>query len=178
MNIADIISRSVYKYLPFFSAERQKNILRYRFNADRNRTIWAELLIRYAISRKFSLPFEKILIDRDKDGKPFIVGNWLEISLSHSGNWVACSFGEVPNGIDVETNSTDALEIAKNFYTADEYKNLCNLYGEERNLQFLKYWTIKESRFKCTGNINFQENILERNFLLNDGAVIGVACKK
>ena len=104
-------------------------------------------------------------------------GNFFEISLSHSGNWVTCSFGNVPNGIDIEADSRDALEIAKNFFTAEEYKILCELSGQERNLQFLKFWTLKESRFKCKGDTNFAENITEKNFVLNDGAVVGFSCK-
>lgn len=175
MNIADVISQPIEKYLQFFSAKRQEKILSYKFNSDRNRTIFAEILLRYAISKKFSLPFEKIFIERDENGKPFVAGNFLEVSLSHSGNWVACSFGKVPNGIDVEIDSRDSLEIAKHFFTAEEYKTLCELSGEERNLQFLKYWTLKESYFKCTGDLNFDKKLVEKNFLLSDGAVVGVS---
>lgn len=178
MNIADKINKSVEKYLHLFSPERQEKILHYKFNADRNRTVFAELLARHAISKKINLPIEKIFIDRDKNGKPFVVGKFFEVSLSHSGNWVACSFGEVPNGVDIETDSRAALEIAENFFTADEYKNLCELSGEERNLQFLKYWTLKESRFKCTGDINFNEKFGEKNIVLNTETVLGICCKK
>lgn len=88
---------------------------------------------------------------------------------------MACSFGEVPNGVDIENDSRDALEIAKNFFPLAEYKILQKLDGEERNLQFLKYWTLKESRFKCTGDINFNENLLEKNFILQDGTVVGIS---
>ena len=174
MNIADIINQPVEKYLHFFSSERQKNILRYKFNADRNRTVFAEMLLRYAIGKKISLPIEKIFIERDENGKPFLVENSFEISLSHCENWVACSFGNSPNGIDIESDSRDALDIAKNFFTTEEYKNLCELNDEERNLQFLKYWTLKESRFKCFGDINFNENFSEKNFILDDGTVVGL----
>ena len=175
MNIAAVLNEPVEKYLPLFSLERQKNILRYKFNADRNRTIFAEMLLRYAISKKFSLPIEKIIIERTNAGKPYVVGNFLEISLSHCGDWVACSFGEVPNGVDIENDSADALEIAKSFFPLAEYKILQKLDGEERNLQFLKYWTLKESRFKCTGDINYNENLLEKNFILQDGTVVGIS---
>ena len=88
MNISEILNQLIDRYLKFFSDKRQKNILRNKFNADRNRTVWAELLLRYSISKKFSVPFEKILVDRDESGKPFLIGNFLEITLSHSGNWV------------------------------------------------------------------------------------------
>lgn len=70
MNIAAVLNEPVEKYLPLFSLERQKNILRYKLNADRNRTIFAEVLLRYAISKKFSLPIEKIIIERTNAGKP------------------------------------------------------------------------------------------------------------
>lgn len=175
MNIAAVLNRSVEKYLPLFSIERQKKILRYKFNADRNRTVWAELLARYVVSKKLSLPMEKIFIGRDDNGKPFVIGNLLEISLSHCGDWVACSVGNVPNGVDIENDTSAALEIAQNFFTADEYKNLCDLSGAERNLQFLKYWTLKESRFKCTGSINYNEKLFESNFILSDGTVAGIS---
>jgi len=178
MNIADILNQPIEKYLHFFSRERQKNILRYKFNADRNRTIFAELLVRSVIAKKVSQPMEKIFIDRDENGKPFVVGNFFEISLSHCENWVACSLGNVPNGIDIESDSRDALEIAKNFFTAEEYKNLCALNSEERKLQFLKYWTLKESCFKCTGELNFGGYFGCKNFILNGGTVLSVYCDR
>lgn len=178
MNIADVIHHPVDKYLSFFSEKRQRKILRYKFNADRNRTVFAELLLRYAISQKYSLPFEKIVIDRDENGKPFLVGNFLEVSLSHSGDWVACSFGKCRNGIDIETDASNALEIAENFFTEDEYKILYDLKGATRNLQFLKFWTMKESRFKCKGDINFDDNFVEKHFILSDGAVVGISYQK
>ena len=61
MNIADIINQPIEKYLHFFSAERQKKILRCKFNADRNRTIFAELLLRYEIGKKFPCRLKKFL---------------------------------------------------------------------------------------------------------------------
>lgn len=178
MNIADVLQQPVDEYLHLFSPVRQRAILLYKFNADRNRTVWAELLIRNVLSKKLSLPFNKIIIDRDKNGKPYVVDDSTEISLSHSGNWVACSLGDAPNGIDIETDSTDALEIAKYYFTQTEYQNLCALDEEKRSLQFLKIWTLKESCFKCSGNVNFDNNIAGRNFLLNDGTVMGIATNK
>lgn len=175
LNVAAILQQPVGEYLNLFSAARQRAILRYRFNADRNRTIWAELLIRHVLSKKFSAPVE---IGRDESGKPYVVGRAVEISLTHSGNWVACSFGSEPNGVDIETDTTDALEIAEHFFTAAEFETLNALTGAARRLQFLKFWTLKESCFKCTGGTDFENNIAGRNFVLADGAVLGVAGNK
>ena len=118
---ADISARlndSVDDLLKLFSIERQKKILSYRFNADRNRTIWAELLVRQAVAEKFSCPLEKVQVYRDATGKPHIADLPVEISLSHAGNWVVCSVGEIKSGVDVEIDSTDALEIAERFFFA------------------------------------------------------------
>ncbi len=54
VNIAAQLNQSVDDWLKYFSVERREKILSYRFNADRNRTLWAELLVRHIIAEKFS----------------------------------------------------------------------------------------------------------------------------
>lgn len=54
VNIAAQLNQSVDDWLKYFSVERWEKILSYRFNADRNRTLWAELLVRHIIAEKFS----------------------------------------------------------------------------------------------------------------------------
>ena len=56
MNISEQLNNPIDDYLKFFSSPRQEKILSYRFNADRNRTTLAELLVRYVIAEKFSAP--------------------------------------------------------------------------------------------------------------------------
>lgn len=125
VNISARLNDSVDNLLKFFSVERQKKILSYRFNADRNRTVWAELPARYVVAEKFSCPLEKVQVFRDANGKPHIKDFTAEISLSHAGNWIVCTFGEVESGVDVEVDSTGALEIAEKFFLPSEYDNKC-----------------------------------------------------
>ena len=185
VNIAAQLNQPVDDWLKFFLSERQKKILSYRFNADRNRTLWAELLVRYAVAEKFSCAFEKVQVYRDATGKPHIADLPAEISLSHAGNWVVCSVGEGQSGVDVEIDSTDALEIAKAFFLRSEYEKIISLPDKLRGRQFLIYWTLKESYFKLTGAENFLQadcekilsgasEIIGENFFLSDGAVGGV----
>ncbi|MBQ9897507.1 MAG: 4'-phosphopantetheinyl transferase superfamily protein [Synergistaceae bacterium] len=193
-NIASRLDRPVDKYLKFFTPERQARIMRYKFNADRNRTLWAELLARKIISRKLNINFNKIIISRDESGKPFINNinnNKLNFSISHSGDYIAVSVGENLNGVDIETRARDNLDlnIAKRFFLPHEYNYLLNLNQDLQDLQteFLKIWTLKESCLKCL-NLNewtqvdtFQllnskyNNAAGQNFILPDfKAVIGV----
>ena len=191
-NIASRLDRPVDKYLKFFTPERQARIMRYKFNADRNRTLWAELLARKIISRKLNINFNKIIISRDESGKPFINNinnNKLNFSISHSGDYIAVSVGENLNGVDIETRARDHLDlnIAKRFFLPHEYNYLLNLNQDLQQQEFLKIWTLKESCLKCL-NLNewtqvdtFQllnskyNNAAGQNFILPDfKAVIGV----
>ena len=189
VDISARLNDSVDDWLKFFSSERREKILAYRFNADRNRTLWAELLARRVVAEKFSCPLEKVQLYRDAKGKPRVADLPVEISLSHAGSWVACSVGDVQSGVDVEFDSTDAIDIAERFFLPSEYEKIISLNETLRGRQFLRYWTLKESYFKLTGVENFlhvdSEKILDgdggvvgKNFFLNDGAVVGVCTYK
>lgn len=183
VNISARLDLPVEDWLKFFTSERQEKILAYRFNADRNRTIWAELLARYAVSERFACAIEKVRVYRDSTGKPHIAGLPVEISLSHAGDWAVCSVGK--SGVDVEVDSTGALEIAERFFLPCEFEKIISLPEDLQRRQFLIYWTLKESYFKLTGDENFlcvdcekllggRAEIIGRNFFLRDGAVVGV----
>ena len=185
VNISERLSRPVDDWLRLFSSERRKKILSYRFNADRNRSLWAELLARYAVAESFSYSIKKVQVYRDAFGKPHIADLPVEISLSHAGDWVICSVGSQKSGVDVEVNSTDAEEIAEKFFLPSEYNKILSLPKSLQGRQFLIYWTLKESYFKLTGNKNFlradcekildgKQDVIGKNFFLNDGAVVGV----
>lgn len=185
VNISAQLNNPIDDWLKFFSSERQEKILSYRFNAERNRTAWAELLVRYVVAEKFSCPIEKIRVYRDARGKPHIADFPVEISLSHAGSWIVCTVGEIQSGVDVEVDSTNALEISQNFFLPDEYKKIISLPENMRERQFLIYWTLKESYFKLTGAEDFLKadcekilsgagEVVGKNFFLNDGAVVGI----
>ena len=188
-NISESLNQPVDDWLKYFSAERSEKILLYRFNADRNRTLWAELMTRYVVAEKFSCLFEKVQVYRDATGKPHIAKLPVEISLAHAGDWVVCSVGDVKSGVDVEFDSTDALEIAERFFLPSEFEKIISLPKSLQGRQFLIYWTLKESYFKLTGDKNFLQadcekilagtgKIVGKNFFLNDGSVGGVCVSK
>ena len=191
LKLTSRLEEPVEKFLHYFTARRQEKILRYKFAADRNRTVWAELLVRSIIAKKISRTVEEIQIERDEKGKPYVIDSSLKISLAHSKNWAACSVGESPNGIDVEEDFADALAIAENFFQPHEYRQLCKLDGRARTEKFLSLWTTKESFAKFTGRgidenfavIDAEEilsgcgTIVGKNFFFN-GAVVGLCSER
>ena len=163
LDLSSHLEAPVEPYLEFFSEERRAAILRYRFPSDRNRTVWAELLVRWLIAGRTGRGLRDIIIARDEQGKPYWEGGTgprsgfpaeLHFSLSHSGHWAACSLGTEPNGVDVETDRRIDLNIARHFFLTEEYEALraLSLNGtEEWHQAFLRDWTLKESCLKCLG---------------------------
>ncbi|MBR2209284.1 MAG: 4'-phosphopantetheinyl transferase superfamily protein [Synergistaceae bacterium] len=178
--------KPVDEYLKFFSPERVQKILRYRFNSDRNRTIFAELLARKLIAGRTGKSFDEIKIFRDDRGKPFCGEQGIFFSLSHSGDWVACSIGTSPNGVDVENIDRKAdIRVAERFFLRNEFEILKSLDEPERTRKFFEFWTLKEACLKCLNlrdwsGVDCERLIREghgRNFFI-DNAVVGFFAEK
>lgn len=176
VNIGDQLGQGVEPYLRRFPEERQRAILRYRSSADRNRTLWAELLARWLIAERTGQA--EVSIERDERGKPYSPSmRGVEFSISHSGPWVACSLGGAVNGVDVETDRGLSLDLAKHFFPEREYLTLKELSEHDPmgwRAAFLRCWTLKESYAKCTGRglADVLRNV-EREALLRGEAGIG-----
>ena len=190
LNIKSILNAPVTKYLDKFTPERREKILRYKLNPDRNRTVHAELLAKNVIAKIANTDPDSIQISRDINGKPYCNIPGIFLSLSHSGEWVACSVGDSPNGIDVEKSSNKiGIKIAKRFFLPNEYAQILKLYeanNQDWTRKFLEYWTLKESCLKCENlrdwsNVDCEKllhdpnlEIAGRNFHLQNNYVLGI----
>ena len=85
LDLSDRLEAPVEPYLTFFSEERRAAILRYRFPSDRNRTVWAELLVRWLIAQRTGCGLRDVVISRDEQGKPYWEG--LSFSISPSNEY-------------------------------------------------------------------------------------------
>ena len=127
-------------YLSLIPAASHPRVLRYRQNADRQRTLLAEVLLRHLLSENPGPPTHAFVILREPNGKPFLDGKVAQISLSHAANWCAAAVSVRPVGIDVETNAVSE-EIASRFFAPGE----AAAAASER----LRLWTLKEAHCKC-----------------------------
>ena len=186
LNIKSRLDEPVDEYLKFFSEERVQKILRYKFNSDRNRTIFAELLARKLIAERTGKNFTEIKIFRDENGKPYCEESGIFFSLSHSGEWVACSIGGYENGIDVEILDRKIdINIAKRFFLKKEFEILKSLDEPGRTKKFLEFWTLKEAALKCLNlrewsNIDCEKLICDgqgKNFFAEGDLIIGICAK-
>jgi 4'-phosphopantetheinyl transferase len=97
-------------------------------------------------------------ITTSENGAPVLVscdGNpgKMQISLSHSQQWAACSVAEVAVGLDLEVQSRPRnLEaLAQHVFSPEENAQLHAIPVNQREEAFYRYWTLKEARGKQRG---------------------------
>lgn len=92
---------------------------------------------------------------RSASGQPFLEGAAApRISLSHSGDWVACAAGHVQRlGVDLEqARHRDWVAVAPLALHANEAQWVLDAQGLEREMRALQCWTCKEALVKATGS--------------------------
>ncbi|MBR5973555.1 MAG: 4'-phosphopantetheinyl transferase superfamily protein [Clostridiales bacterium] len=151
VNISDIREiREVPDLLELVSSERKGKIARFRFEKDKIRCLFAEVLLRYALQNQYDI--SNPVIGRDQYGKPYLADHpELFFNLSHSGDWVVCGIGDQKLGIDVERMEQIDLSIADDQFSMEEATYLSSLPKEEKLSSFYTIWTLKESFTKLDG---------------------------
>ncbi len=140
--------------------ERREKTDRIRSGRDKRLSLGAELLLMYGLSRlgifKDGQEPENILRYRyGENGKPYLDGMGMEdiyFNLSHSGETAVCAIAPCEVGCDVERIRDRGMAVARRFFDAEEYKRIVSLEEEkERQEMFCRFWTLKESFLKVTG---------------------------
>ena len=99
-------------------------------------------------------PAPPIPIEVDAAGKPFLP-SWraLHLSISHSGDWVACAVASVPVGLDIEPinprHSTE--DLIEQVCSKEERILFESLSADGRDRLFAELWTVKEAWLKRRG---------------------------
>jgi 4'-phosphopantetheinyl transferase len=133
------------------SAELAK-ATRYRFEADRARSIVARSALRIHLSRYTGVDANSILISAPEGTKPAAPLTDIQFNVSHAGDLVALVFASgIPVGIDVERIRPvrDARGIARRYFSPDEQREL-ERSGDPEDT-FFRIWTAKEALVKGTG---------------------------
>lgn len=167
-------SERLLRLLDRSERERQS---RFRLQADRDRHLLGRALSRLVLADRAGCAPEEVTFDlrcrsceeksrtgadggrsgpEGPHGKPVPSGTargW-EISVSHSGEWVALALTrEVPVGVDVERISeTRDLAGLAGYTLADDEQRAWNALAEkDRAGAFFGYWARKEALLKATG---------------------------
>lgn len=128
-------------------------IERFRFSADKQRSLIGDLIVRKFYSKELSLNSNKIEFEYNEHDKPTLKGfPKAHFNISHSGDFVVVAFSDCAVGIDIEKNKGNRLKVAKRFFTREELIDLFALESEEMQVNyFYQLWTLKESYMKAIG---------------------------
>lgn len=137
--------------------DRLQRVSAIRSRKERERSIFAGLLLRYAFldAGYDTTAWSAVEIEKGVYGKPYIKGyQGFHYGLSHSGEWVACAVDTAPVGIDIQEIRPWKMTLAKRFYHEEEYNRLLALEEVDQDRQteeFYSMWTAKESAVKLSG---------------------------
>ncbi|HFA48219.1 MAG TPA: 4'-phosphopantetheinyl transferase superfamily protein [Bacteroidetes bacterium] len=143
----------------------------------RRRLEW--LASRYLIHALLSdMPeWDRIPLVKDEFGKPHLHGSLLDLSFSHSSEFVAVIISKMKVGIDIQRFVPKITLLERKFMRAEESGSL----EEKTRLEHLHfYWGAKEALYKAYGRklLDWKENMLVEPFDYQEvGQTRGVVTK-
>lgn len=135
--------------------------------------ICARSLMDRVLANYLHIPPEKIVIQREITGRPFVANTNLDFNLSHSGDWAVMAVapsGRV--GIDVERTRQDRdfRAITTRYFAKSETLALLAIHNPEKaSAYFYDLWTAKEAALKAMGT--GIANGLEKTIILPSGNI-------
>jgi 4'-phosphopantetheinyl transferase len=174
-------------------------INRFKRPDDMQRSLLGEVICRKVISDKLSIPPDQIMINKSKNGKPYIrYTKNLFFNISHSGHWVVMAVSDTQVGIDIERIKSINLRVAERFFSEEEYRMIQNQPDEMKSDFFFTLWTLKESYLKLTGkgltkslssftikyfngnyliaDVNPDQKVFFKQYLIEKGYKLAVCC--
>ena len=81
-------------------------------------------LFRMGMQEQYGLDGEKITIERNAHGKPYLPGHpQICFNISHSGEYAACAFASIPIGMDLQQHRRAAWERMAERYFSTKTRN-------------------------------------------------------
>ncbi|MFC4854200.1 4'-phosphopantetheinyl transferase family protein [Actinophytocola glycyrrhizae] len=129
----------------------------YRREIDKFRFLTGRTLIRGVAALELGVSARDVVIDSScfgcgkPHGKPKVDG--LEVSISHSGDWVALALTEAaPVGVDVEeVRDAEVDDLARIALSPAELAVFRTVPPGDKKGAFFTYWSRKEAVVKATG---------------------------
>lgn len=146
--------------------KRQRKVGRISNTKTRNESIAAGLLLRYCLLKN-GYDDDRVVIS--ESGKPYIEGDRIFFSLSHSGEYAACSVENVPVGIDIQRIVDIKPAAVSRFCTEKEAEYLKN--SSDAATDAVKLWALKESWLKASGCSTKQA--FETGFMIKENGIQG-----
>lgn len=107
-------------------------------------------LLEYGLMEEYCLDKEKIILQKHKYGKPYLMGRKdIYFNISHCQGMAACGIWKRELGVDIEQIRPFRPQIISKVLTDNEILQL--EHSEKKEEFFLRFWTLKESFIKAIG---------------------------
>ena len=116
---------------------------------QRELSLLGDLLARRQAADLLGADPEELLLTQDENGRPFVPGQRVHISISHSGDQVCAAAALHPLGLDMELLRPVSDRLAEKVCSASELRWVSA--GPDHAERFLRLWTMKEAYGKFTG---------------------------
>lgn len=108
-----------------------------------------ETLLTEGFQKSFGIPYEEQFVEKGIHGKPLYKKKEIYFSISHTKELVAVACANLPVGVDLEQSRKISKRAIERSCSSREWEQLKS--AEDMETEFLKYWTLKESYVKMTG---------------------------
>ncbi len=171
LNISDIKKRTIKEFYNYLTEEDKKTYDNYVNIKRKKQFICGRILLDKLLKDKYNLKYDKVIIKKNKYGKPYISNYPIYFNISHSHNMVICVISENEIGIDLEKIRNINIKTIDQ-YAIDIEKEYILSNKRYINKKALKIYTLKEAYFKMKGtNLNNIKNIsftYNKEFSCND----------
>lgn len=144
--------------------EEKERIQKFAFKADAKSSMVGRLMMRKFAHLATGDAYDKIIIIRDKNGRPEIKNKpfAIDFNVSHQGKYTVLA-GEVGHnatiGVDIMSLEHKTGHQLKEFFrlmhrtfTTDEWNTILSSHlDEKRSAMFFRHWCLKESYTKAIG---------------------------
>lgn len=151
--LSDTEAFSDHFFYPYISRETRNKLMDYKNAKVRREKLTGESMLRILLQRIGGQPAKSWKVVRGECGKPYLTGTPVPLffNLSHSGDYVVCAIGDREMGVDIQKLGQGKLEVARRFFHPEEIRELEKWTGREQRDLFYRFWAIKESFLKYTG---------------------------
>ena len=131
----------------------------YKNSLRKKQFICGRILLNKLLKNYYNIEYKDVIINNNKNGKPYIRNYPIYFNISHSNNYVICVISNNEIGVDIEKIKTTNIRTISQYATNDEIKYI---FSNKKNInkRAIEIYTLKESFFKMKGlNLNNIKNI-------------------
>ena len=148
-NISEYEDSGIYardlEYIRILDVKRYDAIGRMKNEINKKRLLAAGILLKDMCD---AYGLTKPVISRTEHGKPYIEGRSdINFNLSHSGDYAAIAYGDVPVGLDIQEKRNVTESFARRILNDSEY----GLHDPADSCDICRLWTVKEAYSKLLG---------------------------